>query len=90
MVTPTGAPFPARLTHYQGKKLDQFDLGDEAKALAAKQAVEAGHFTVASVEKKRTRRTPPAPFITSTLQQEASRKLGFSSQQTMRPRPAAL
>jgi DNA topoisomerase-1 len=84
MVTPSGAPFPARLTHYQGKKLDQFDLSDEARALAAKQAVEAGTFTVAAVEKKRTRRHPPPPFITSTLQQEASRKLGFSSQQTMR------
>ncbi len=84
MVTPAGAPFPARLTHYQGKKLDQFDLNDEAKALAAKAAVEAGTFAVAQVEKKRTKRHPPPPFITSTLQQEASRKLGFSSQITMR------
>jgi DNA topoisomerase-1 len=83
-VTPTGAPFTARLTHYQGKKLDQFDLNDEAKALAAKKAVEAGRFEVTSVEKKRVKRNPPPPFITSTLQQEASRKLGFSSQQTMR------
>ncbi len=83
-LTPTGAPFTARLTHFQGKKLDQFDLNDEAKAKAAKAAVQAGTFTVASVEKKRTRRNPPPPFITSTLQQEASRKLGFSSQQTMR------
>ncbi|GAN79454.1 DNA topoisomerase I [Acidocella aminolytica 101 = DSM 11237] len=84
MLTPTGAPYPARLTHYQGKKLEQFDLNDEAIAIVAKAAVEAGDFTVASVEKKRTRRSPPPPFITSTLQQEASRKLGFSSQQTMR------
>jgi DNA topoisomerase-1 len=84
MLTPTGAPFTARLTHYQGKKLDQFDLNDETKALAAKAAVQAGKFSVTSVEKKRTRRHPPPPFITSTLQQEASRKLGFSSQQTMR------
>ncbi len=84
MVTPPGAPFTARLTHFQGKKLDQFDLNDEAKALAAKAAVQAGAFKVTSVEKKRTRRFPPPPFITSTLQQEASRKLGFSSQQTMR------
>jgi DNA topoisomerase-1 len=82
--TPAGAPFTGRLTHYQGKKLDQFDLNDEAKALAAKAAVEAGAFEVSSVEKKRTKRHPPPPFITSTLQQEASRKLGFSSQQTMR------
>jgi DNA topoisomerase-1 len=84
MMTPTGAPFPARLTHFAGKKLDQFDLNDEAKALAAKAAVQAGAFTVAQVDKKRTKRNPPPPFITSTLQQEASRKLGFSSQQTMR------
>jgi DNA topoisomerase-1 len=82
--TPAGAPFTARLTHYQGKKLDQFDLGNETKALAAKAAVEAGSFEVSAVEKKRTKRHPPPPFITSTLQQEASRKLGFSSQQTMR------
>jgi len=83
-LTPTGAPFGARLTHYQGRKLEQFDLNDEAKALAAKKAVEAGAFAVTLVEKKRVRRNPPPPFITSTLQQEASRKLGFSSQQTMR------
>ncbi len=82
--TPAGAPFTARLTHYQAKKLDQFDLGDEVRAMAAKAAVQAGKFDVVAVEKKRTRRQPPPPFITSTLQQEASRKLGFSSQQTMR------
>lgn len=84
LLTPTGAPYPARLTHYQGKKLEQFDLKDEATALAAKQKVEAGQFIVSAVEKKRSKRNPPPPFITSTLQQEASRKLGFSSQQTMR------
>jgi DNA topoisomerase-1 len=83
-LTPAGAPFTAKLTHFQGKKLDQFDLNDETKALAAKAAVQGGKFDVTSVEKKRARRNPPPPFITSTLQQEASRKLGFSSQQTMR------
>ncbi len=82
--TPTGAPFAARLTHFKGKKLDQFDLADSTTATAAKAAVEAGRFTVGTVDKKRTRRFPPPPFITSTLQQEASRKLGFSSQATMR------
>ena len=82
MLSPAAAPFPARLTHYQGKNLEQFDLNDEPKALAAKAAVAAGSFSVSQVEKKRTRRFPPPPFITSTLQQEASRKLGFSSQQT--------
>ncbi len=84
LLTPTGAPYPAKLTYYQGKKLDQFDLPNEAAARAAEAAVRAGNFSVASVEKKRTRRNPPPPFITSTLQQEASRKLGLSSQQTMR------
>ncbi len=84
LATPTGAPFIGRLTHYQGKKLDQFDLNEAAKSHAARAAVQAGAFAVASVEKKRTRRNPPPPFITSTLQQEASRKLGFSAQKTMR------
>ena len=84
MLTPSGAPYPAKLTHYQGKKLDQFDLNDETKAHAARAAVLAGSFTAGTVEKKRTKRNPPPPFITSTLQQEASRKLGLSSQITMR------
>ncbi len=84
MLTPHGAPFTARLTHFAGKKLDQFDLNNETKAHAARAAVLAGRFAVSQVEKKRTKRHPPPPFITSTLQQEASRKLGFSSQQTMR------
>jgi DNA topoisomerase-1 len=82
--TPQGAPFTARLTHLDGKKLDQFDLPDEASAMRAKAAVEAGTFSVVSVEKRRVRRNPPPPFTTSTLQQEASRKLGMGAQQTMR------
>jgi DNA topoisomerase I len=83
-LTPGGAPFTARLTHLDGKRLDQFDLNNETLALAAKAAVEAGDFTVGSVERKRVKRNPPPPFTTSTLQQEASRKLGFGAQQTMR------
>ena len=82
--TPAGAPFTARLTHLDGKRLDQFDLPNEATALRAKRAVEDGTFTVGSVERKRVKRNPPPPFTTSTLQQEASRKLGFGAQQTMR------
>jgi len=82
--TPAGAPFTARLTHLDGRKLDQFDLNTEALAMRAKAAVEAGSFSVVSVEKKRVKRNPPPPFTTSTLQQEASRKLGFGAQQTMR------
>ena len=83
-LTPSGAPFTARLTHFNGKRLDQFDLANQAAAALAKAAVEAGQFSVGSVERRRVRRNPPAPFTTSTLQQEASRKLGFGAQQTMR------
>ncbi|TCH99404.1 type I DNA topoisomerase [Roseococcus sp. SYP-B2431] len=82
--TPAGAPFSARLTHHEGRKLEQFDLPNEALAMAAKAAVEAAEFSVGSVEKRRVKRNPPAPFQTSTLQQEASRKLGFGAQATMR------
>jgi DNA topoisomerase-1 len=84
MATPAGAPFLARLTYLNGKKLDQFDLPNAAAAEAARQAVEAGAFSVATIERRRVRRNPNPPFTTSTLQQEASRKLGFGAQQTMR------
>jgi DNA topoisomerase-1 len=83
-VSAGGDPFLARLAKHQGKRLTKFDLGAEAAALAAKAAVEAASFKVASVEKKPARRTPPPPFTTSTLQQEASRKLGFAAERTMR------
>jgi DNA topoisomerase-1 len=83
-ITPGGAPFTAKLTHLNGKRLDQFDLNTQALAEAAKALVEQGAFSVGSVERKRVRRNPPPPFTTSTLQQEASRKLGFGAQQTMR------
>src|SRR5579875_2953697 len=82
--TPAGAPFTARLTHLDGRRLEQFDLGDEAAAMRAKASVETGQFSVLSVERKRVRRHPPPPFTTSTLQQEASRKLGMGAQATMR------
>ncbi len=82
--TPAGAPFTARLTHLQGRKLDQFDINTEALAHAARDAVLAGTFSVAKVERRRVKRHPPAPFTTSTLQQEASRKLGMGAQATMR------
>jgi len=82
--TLAGAPFTARLTHLDGRRLDQFDVNTEALALRAKAAVEAGAFTVGSVERKRVKRNPPPPFTTSTLQQESSRKLGFGAQATMR------
>ncbi|SOD89773.1 type I DNA topoisomerase [Caenispirillum bisanense] len=81
--TKDDAPFSGRLTHLDGKKLDKFDLGNEASAMAAKAAIEAAQFTVAKVERKEARRHPAPPFTTSTLQQEASRKLHFSAKQTM-------
>ncbi|KPF63160.1 DNA topoisomerase I [alpha proteobacterium AAP81b] len=76
--------FPARLVTLEAKKLDRFDLGDEAAAMAAKAAVQAGRFTVSAVETKPATRNPYAPFTTSTLQQEAARKLGFTASHTMR------
>ena len=80
-LTPAGAPFTARLTHLDGKKLDQFDLNNETLAHGgARRTVEAGTFSVASVERRRVKRHPPPPFTTSTLQQEASRKLGMGAQ----------
>jgi DNA topoisomerase-1 len=76
-------PFPARLATLNGKRLTKFDLGDAASAEAARATVQTSDFTVTAVEKKPARRSPPPPFTTSTLQQEASRKLGFSAQRTM-------
>ena len=84
LATPAGAPFAARLTHLDGRKLDQFDLPNHDKAEAARAQVQAAKLVVQSVERKRVRRNPPAPFTTSTLQQDASRKLGLSAQQIMR------
>jgi DNA topoisomerase I len=79
-----GTEFSARLVRYDGNKIDRLTIGDEGTALAAKRAVEEGRFGVVSVETKPLTRNPPPPFTTSTLQQEAARKLGFSASQTMR------
>ncbi len=79
--------FSARLTHYQGEKLEQFSMtsaADAEKVRAALENVAAGKFVVIKVEKKQRKRNPTAPFITSTLQQEAGRKLGYTAQRTMR------
>ena len=76
-------PFAARLTKHAGKRLTKFDLASEATAFAAREAVKAATFTVAAVEKRPAKRSPPPPFTTSTLQQEAARKLGFNAQRTM-------
>ncbi|MDY0885606.1 type I DNA topoisomerase [Dongia soli] len=83
--TREGQTFTARLTHLDGRKLDKFDLKDEATAKAATQTVKNGiPFRVSSVERKTVKRNPFPPFTTSTLQQEASRKLGFGASHTMR------
>jgi DNA topoisomerase I len=79
-----GQGFEARLIRYGGEKLDKLSIGNEGDAEAARAAVEAGHFSVESVETKPVTRNPQPPFTTSTLQQEAARKLGFSASHTMR------
>ena len=79
-----GTEFDARLVKYDGSKLDKLTLGNEGSAMAAKAAVEGANFTVEEVEAKPFKRNPAPPFTTSTLQQEAARKLGFSASHTMR------
>ena len=79
-----GTAFDARLVKFEGNKLDRLSLGEEGIAQRAKAAVESGAFRVEEVETKPARRNPYAPFTTSTLQQEAARKLGFSASHTMR------
>jgi len=81
--TAKGEAVESRLTHWNGKKLGKFDIPNEAEAKAIAAALEKGSYTVSEVEQKEVRRHPAPPFITSTLQQEASRKLGFSAKQTM-------
>ena len=78
--------FRARLSRYSGKKTEQFSFTDEKTVQQVEDEINAsanGTLTVGKIEKKQRQRKPTAPFITSTLQQEASRKLGFSARQTM-------
>jgi DNA topoisomerase-1 len=81
--------FPLKLIEFGGDKVEQFSFTNEAAARAAEQSIKAaagpaGALTVLQVDRKQRRRNPAPPFTTSTLQQEASRKLGFSAQRTMR------
>ena len=79
-----GQTFTARLVQLDGKKIERLTIGNRGDADAAKAVVETGRFTVSSVETKPFAKNPPPPFTTSTLQQEAARKLGFSASHTMR------
>ena len=78
-----GRNFNARLTHLNGKKLGKLDINSETEAFAAAAAIEAEGLSVVDIQTKRIRENPKPPFTTSTLQQEASRKLGFSASRTM-------
>ncbi|MGE5062577.1 MAG: type I DNA topoisomerase [Myxococcales bacterium] len=79
-----GQRFSARLVQLDGNKIERLTIGNRGDADRAKAVVEAGHFTVSSVETKPFSKNPPPPFTTSTLQQEAARKLGFAASHTMR------
>lgn len=84
LVTDRGATFEARLTGADGKKIQRLDVGTGEEAAAFKRDLELATFQVGSVEAKPAKRHPAPPFTTSTLQQEASRKLGMAPAQTMR------
>src|SRR3984957_1526204 len=82
-VSTKNGDFATRLIQLDGKKLEKLSLGNEADAKRAVAAIEAQTFTIGSVESKPVKRNPAPPFITSTLQQEAARKLGFNAKRTM-------
>jgi len=84
LATPRGDEFEARLVGADGQKIQRLDIGTGAEAEAFKAALQAAAFKVTSVESKPAKRNPQPPFTTSTLQQEASRKLGFAPAHTMR------
>lgn len=83
LITQNQAVIPSHLVNLDGKKLEKFDLNTEQKAMDAKAKIEAQNFAVLSVERKKANRYPAPPFTTSTLQQEAARKLRFSAKKTM-------
>lgn len=83
LFTSAKALIKSRLIQLDGAKLEKFDLNTEAKALEAKAKIEAQEFAISNVERKKANRYPAPPFTTSTLQQEAARKLRFSAKKTM-------
>ncbi|MCB1386678.1 MAG: type I DNA topoisomerase [Nitratireductor sp.] len=78
-----GDPFEARIAEFEGEKLQRLDITSEAQANTIRSMLEAATLSVSRVESKPTKRNPYAPFTTSTLQQDASRRLGFSASRTM-------
>lgn len=83
LLTAQKAEMLTHLINLDGKKLDKFTINSEEKALAAKAKIEAQNFAISDVERKKASRYPAPPFTTSTLQQEAARKLRFSAKKTM-------
>lgn len=81
--TPTGKPLPSNLVTYNGNKVEKFTFTNEAEATSAQTTLQPLSYKVAALEKADKRRYAAAPFITSTLQQEAARKLGFAARRTM-------
>ncbi len=83
MANTAGTAFRAKLSRWQGKKLEKFDIANEAQAKEITAALQSKTYQVVSIDPKQSRRHPYPPFTTSTLQQDASRKLGFSAKKTM-------
>lgn len=83
LLTAKKALIKSRLIELDGKKLEKFDINSEEKANEAKAKIEAQNFAIFNIERKKTNRYPAPPFTTSTLQQEAARKLRFSAKKTM-------
>src|SRR3546814_20615349 len=87
-VEKNGQPFTARLIEFDGRKVEQFTFNNVVGAMAAKATLQKAandELTVGTVDKKQRRRNPAPPFTTSTLQQEATRKLGFAASRPLRP-----
>ncbi len=84
LITPRNDKITGKLTHVLGQKLEKFSIPNETKATEIANRLRNEAFTVSKIEKKQVKRYPSAPFTTSTLQQEASRKLGYGATRTMR------
>jgi DNA topoisomerase-1 len=83
MLSSQGQPFGARLTHADGSKLEKFSITNKDQAESLAERLRQGQYQISSIEKKQQKRQPQPPFTTSSLQQEAARKLGFTAKKTM-------